>query len=150
MTPLLLPLPGNEALADALSQCARWPTGRLETRNFPDGETYLRIEGPCAGQSVALICTLDRPDRKLLPLLFAADTLRELGVTRLGLVAPYLAYMRQDRRFHAGEAVTSRIFAALVSSRPVRQCACSTSAPARASLPGSGSMSGITTWLRSG
>ncbi len=31
------------------------------------------------------------------------------------LVAPYLPYMRQDRRFHDGEAVTSRTYAALLS-----------------------------------
>lgn len=117
MTPLVLPFPGNEALSRALVEQAHWPTGRLETREFPDGETYLRIDAPCAGQSVAVIATLDRPDRKLAPLLFAADTLRELGALHVGLVAPYLAYMRQDRRFQAGEAITSRIFAALVSSR---------------------------------
>ena len=117
MTPLVFPLSGNEALGGALVDRTRWPAGRLETREFPDGETYLRVDAACAGLSAALICTLDRPDRKLLPLLFAADTLRELGVTRLGLVAPYLAYMRQDRRFQAGEAITSRIFAALISSR---------------------------------
>lgn len=117
MTPLVLPLPGNEALAGALVEQAHWRTGRLETREFPDGETYLRVDAPCAGQSVALICTLDRPDRKLAPLLFAADTLRELGALRLGLVAPYLAYMRQDRRFQAGEAVSSQIFASVLSSR---------------------------------
>jgi ribose-phosphate pyrophosphokinase len=50
-----------------------------------------------------------------LPLLFAADTARDLGARRIGLVAPYLAYMRQDIRFHAGEAVTSRTFAAILS-----------------------------------
>ena len=33
----------------------------------------------------------------------------------MGLVAPYLAYLRQDRQFRAGEAVTSRTFARLVS-----------------------------------
>jgi ribose-phosphate pyrophosphokinase len=32
------------------------------------------------------------------------------------LAAPYLAYLRQDRRFHAGEAVTSRSYAALLST----------------------------------
>lgn len=117
MTPIVFPFPGNEALAAALVQRTQWPAGKFETREFPDGETYLRVVAQCEGQSAALICTLDRPDGKLLPLLFAADTLRDLGVTRLGLVAPYLAYMRQDRRFQAGEAVTSRIFADLVSSR---------------------------------
>lgn len=117
MTPLLLPLPGNEALAEALAERSAGSTGRLEVRAFPDEETYLRIEARCEGQSVALVCSLDRPDRKLLPLLFAADTARELGARRVGLVAPYLAYLRQDRRFRDGEAVTSRIFAALLSSR---------------------------------
>jgi ribose-phosphate pyrophosphokinase len=117
MNPLLLPLPGNEALADTLAERAECSTGRLEVRAFPDEETYLRVDARCEARSVALVCSLDRPDRKLLPLLFAADTLRELGARRVGLVAPYLAYLRQDRRFGDGEAVTSRIFASLLSSR---------------------------------
>ena len=117
MTPLLLPLPGNEKLAGTLGDRTGWAAGRVETRKFPDGETYLRIGSACMGRSVALVCTLDRPDAKLLPLLFAADAARQLGATRVGLVAPYLAYMRQDRRFREGEAITSRTFAELLSSR---------------------------------
>jgi ribose-phosphate pyrophosphokinase len=35
---------------------------------------------------------------------------------RIGLAAPYLAYMRQDRRFKEGEAVTSTYFARLLSA----------------------------------
>lgn len=117
MTPLVLPLPGSEPLADALARQLGWSAGRLATRRFPDGETYLRIDAACAGRSVALVCALDRPDEKLLPLVFAADTARDLGAARVGLVAPYLAYMRQDQRFQPGEAVTSRIFASLLSDR---------------------------------
>ncbi len=67
------------------------------------------------GRRVALVCTLDRPDPKLLPLLFAARTASELGDASVGLVAPYLAYMRQDRRFHTGEAVSARLFASILS-----------------------------------
>ena len=33
----------------------------------------------------------------------------------MGLVTPYLAYLRQDRQFRPGEAVTSRTFARLLS-----------------------------------
>jgi ribose-phosphate pyrophosphokinase len=51
-----------------------------------------------------------------LPLIFAAATARELGAVQIGLVAPYLAYMRQDRRFKPGEAVTSRQTAELLSN----------------------------------
>lgn len=59
--------------------------------------------------------TLARANDTILPLLFLADTLRDLGAKHVGLVAPYLAYMRQDARFHPGEAVSSRSFARLIS-----------------------------------
>ena len=75
----------------------------------------MRIESNVAGRKVILLATLDRPDAKLLPLLFSAQTARELGAVQVGLVAPYLAYMRQDRQFQPGEAVTSRHFARLIS-----------------------------------
>lgn len=113
--PIVFALPGSESFGAAL--CARlagWQ-GELDHRQFPDGETYLRIMTEVADRNVVLVCSLDHPDAKLLPLLFAADTLREMGAARIGLVAPYLAYMRQDIRFHPGEAVTSRTFASLLS-----------------------------------
>lgn len=115
MTALVLALPQSAVLARRVSELAAMPIGFVESRQFPDGETYLRIDAECAGQSVVLVCTLDRPDRKVLPLLFLADTARALGARRVGLVVPYLAYLRQDRQFRPGEAVTSRTFAALVS-----------------------------------
>jgi ribose-phosphate pyrophosphokinase len=63
-----------------------------------------------------IVGSLDRPNDKLLPLVFLADVARDLGARRVGLVAPYLAYMRQDTRFHAGEAITSRSFASVLSA----------------------------------
>jgi ribose-phosphate pyrophosphokinase len=114
--PLLLPLPGNEGAAEALAARVDGECGRLTVRRFPDGESYVRLDDAVGGRSIVLVCTLDRPDEKLLPLLFAAAAARELGVARIGLVAPYLAYMRQDRRFNEGEAVTSRHFASLISN----------------------------------
>jgi ribose-phosphate pyrophosphokinase len=112
---LLVGMPGNEAMTRALAQPLDAAIGDIEVRAFPDGETYLRFLGALSGCSLAVVCTLDRPNDKILPLLFAAATARELGAVRVGLVAPYLAYMRQDRRFKAGEAVTSRQVAALLS-----------------------------------
>ena len=108
-------MPGNEAMAKGLAEHSRSEVANLQCRGFPDGETYLRFESPLEGQRVAIVCTLDRPDGKFLPLAYAARTARELGAQSVGLVAPYLAYMRQDRRFQAGEALTSDIFASLIS-----------------------------------
>jgi ribose-phosphate pyrophosphokinase len=115
MSPLIVPLPGNEALADTLVPLIGGERGRLEARHFPDGESYIRFVDDLTGRVIILICTLARPNDKILDLLFAAATARDLGAAKIGLVAPYLAYMRQDRRFKSGEAVTSREVAALIS-----------------------------------
>src|SRR5690349_18020046 len=116
MMPLVIPLPGNEALATCLSQEIRGELGSLETRAFPDGETYLRLQQDPNNRSIVLVCTLDRPNPKFLPLMFAAATAKELGATKVSLVAPYLCYMRQDKRFHEREAITSTLFAGQLSS----------------------------------
>ena len=109
-------MPGNEPMAERLAALVQGELATLETRQFPDGESYLRLLTDVSGKQVAVICTLDHPDSKFLPMMYAAATARELGATRVGLVAPYLAYMRQDHRFKDGEAVTSTCFARLVSA----------------------------------
>ncbi|WP_454656221.1 ribose-phosphate pyrophosphokinase [Bosea beijingensis] len=113
---LILPLPGNEAFAQRMADAGGWELGALETRRFPDGESYVRILSDVAGKAVDLVCTLARPDEGFLRLIFTADAARSLGARKVTLIAPYLSYMRQDRRFQTGEAVTSRTFARLVSS----------------------------------
>ena len=60
--------------------------------------------------------TLFRPNGWVLDLIFLADTLRSLGAKHIKLIAPYLAYMRQDKVFQKGEALTSKIFAQLLSN----------------------------------
>lgn len=89
--------------------------GEFSARQFPDGESYLRILSDVEGCSCIVLADLSHPNKKYLPLLFLVETLRELGAAQVGLVAPYLSYMRQDRRFVEGEAVTSRIFAKSLS-----------------------------------
>lgn len=113
---LVLPLPGNEIFARRLAEAGGWELGEIETRRFPDGESYVRILSDVADRSVYLVCTLARPDEGFLRLVFAAEAARSLGAREVTLIAPYLSYMRQDRRFQPGEAVTSKTFARLVSS----------------------------------
>ena len=110
MKPVVFAMPGNETMARSLSTHLSAELGTREIRQFPDGESYVRLDTPVENRVVILVCTLDRPDAKFLPLTFMAATARELGAARVGLVCPYLAYMRQDRRFHSGEAVTSVYF----------------------------------------
>lgn len=113
---LILPLPGNETFARHLAEAGGWELGHIETRRFPDGESYVRILSDVADRPVDLVCTLARPDDGFLRLAFAADAARALGASEVTLIAPYLSYMRQDRRFQPGEAVTSKTFARVLSS----------------------------------
>lgn len=113
--PLLLSMPGNDAMADQLASELGIERGRATVRRFPDGESYVRVESMVDGRSVCIVCTLDRPDAKLVPLLLLAAAARETGASKVGLVAPYLAYMRQDARFHSGEVVSARHIAAWLS-----------------------------------
>lgn len=113
---LIVALPGGAHVSSSLAQSLQCDWTELAVHTFPDGETSVRIDAPVKGRCVVLAGSLHHPDGKTLPLLFAADAARELGAAQVGLAAPYLAYMRQDRRFHAGEAITSRSYARLLST----------------------------------
>jgi ribose-phosphate pyrophosphokinase len=113
---LIVALPGGAHLAASLAQSLQCDWTELALHTFPDGETLVRIDAPVKGRCIVLAGSLHHPDEKTLPMLFAADTARELGASMVGLVAPYLAYLRQDRRFNAGEAITSRSYARLLST----------------------------------
>ena len=115
MRRLVMAMPGNEVFAGRLANHISVETARLDWRRFPDRESYLRIVGDVRGAHVVVVCTLADPDPQILSLLYAARTARDLGADRVTLVAPYLAYMRQDKAFHEGEAVSATYFAELIS-----------------------------------
>lgn len=117
MTPVVFALPGNEAIARSLASQIGAEFGTSKVRRFPDGDSYVRIDTLVENREIILVCTLDRPDEKFLPLSFMAATAHDLGASRVGIVCPYLAYMRQDKRFQRGEAVSSEYFAKLLSAR---------------------------------
>ena len=115
MKPVVIAMPGNERLADELATHLGLERGAATVRRFPDGESHVRIETSVEGRHAFIVCTLDRPDDKLIPLLLLACAVREAGALSVGLVAPYLAYMRQDRRFQPGETVSARHVAGWIS-----------------------------------
>ncbi len=88
----------------------------LTISHFPDRDLYLKFNTEVKGQTVVIIQSFQpKPDQSLLRVLFAAYTAKDLGAKKVILVAPYLAYMRQDARFNPGEAVSSKIVGSLLS-----------------------------------
>ena len=117
MRRLLYVMPGQQELAKSLLAHSDFSAGTMELRHFPDGETYVRVLDDVQDADVAVLCQLHYPDDKVRPLLLLVNTLRDLGASRVGLIAPYLAYMRQDKRFHAGEGINAKYFARLISQQ---------------------------------
>lgn len=115
MKHIVFSLPGNEDLAKGITGSLHAETGESTIRKFPDGESYTRILSDVKDKCVVMICTLDQPDAKLLPLYFLSRTAKSLGAKCTCLVAPYLAYMRQDKQFNPGECITSEYFGKLIS-----------------------------------
>ena len=70
--------------------------------------------GPVSDVSI-IYATLDRPNDKLIALIFATESLRRNGSSRLVLVAPYLCYMRQDIAFHPDQAVSQKAVGQLIA-----------------------------------
>ena len=105
---VLLHFDDEQASAQRIAEQAGLTLGLIARHRFPDGELKLRLP-QALPERVVLLRTLDHPNEKLVELLLAARTARELGARHLTLVTPYLAYMRQDIAFTPGEAVSQRI-----------------------------------------
>ncbi len=89
----------------------------IEHRHFPDGESYLRVLGDPRGAQLWIVADLVPADATLFPVLLLAASLREQGAARVGLIAPYLPYMRQDIAFQPGECVSARHMAAMLGAQ---------------------------------
>lgn len=104
----LLCFADEEGIARATAEAAGYALAVIECHRFPDGELRLRLPAELP-ERVALWRGLQQPNEKLVEVLLAAQTARTLGAKHLTLVAPYMAYMRQDIAFNPGEAISQRV-----------------------------------------
>jgi len=111
---MLLGFEEYQVQGQRLAQQLGFSYQQVKVHYFPDGECKVTLP-TCLPEQVILCRSLDRPNNKLIELLFAARTARQLGARRLTLVAPYLCYMRQDKAFHAGEAISQSIIGQMLA-----------------------------------
>ncbi|TVP88227.1 MAG: ribose-phosphate diphosphokinase [Pseudomonadaceae bacterium] len=112
MTRLLLHFADEAEPARRLADSLQLPAAAVDTHRFPDDELRLTLPFTADTQlpdTLVLYRSLDRPNDKLVELLLIARHARQLGIHTLILVAPYLAYMRQDIAFNPGEIVSQTI-----------------------------------------
>jgi ribose-phosphate pyrophosphokinase len=112
---LLLGFPEYSDPARNLARAAGLDFSEIDVHYFPDGESRIRLPEQLP-EHVFICRSLNQPNEKLVELGLAASTARELGARKVGLVAPYLCYMRQDKAFHPGEAISQRVVGNLLAT----------------------------------
>lgn len=115
MKPTLFSLFTQDEFINKFKATNLFDIGDLTIRNFPDGESYIKYNSDIKNKHVIVIAPLDNPNSKFLPLVFALRAAKDQGANRVGLIVPYLPYMRQDKQFLPGEAVTSKYLAKMLS-----------------------------------
>ncbi|HIH09783.1 MAG TPA: ribose-phosphate diphosphokinase [Candidatus Diapherotrites archaeon] len=114
---IIFPLTNGAKIAQGIAKASDFRLGKIAISRFPDGELHLDFEDDIHGRKVVLVQTMHpNPNESIIELVFAARTAKELGATKVIGVVPYLAYMRQDKRFHAGECVSNHIMASLLNA----------------------------------
>ena len=113
--PVLLYFEDEQDSALRLAKAGEFDLAKIDRHRFPDGEIKLQLPDTLP-ERVVILRTLNNPNEKLIELLLSAQTARQLGATHITLVAPYLAYMRQDIAFHPGEAISQKIIGRYLAS----------------------------------
>jgi ribose-phosphate pyrophosphokinase len=110
--------PASRELAERVSALTCFGIISVASKIFPDGESYVRLEGDVKGENVVIVQTTCPPaqDGKLLQLAFMADAARRGGARKVTAVVPYLAYARQDKTFLTGEGVSVETIARMLKA----------------------------------
>jgi ribose-phosphate pyrophosphokinase len=108
--------PSSQGLGRRLSTLLSLDVVNFEWKIFPDGESYFRLLSK-VDDSVVLVHSLTPPqDKRIVELFFLLKLLSDYRAKDIILVIPYLAYMRQDKRFLDGEIVSVEVLADLLKT----------------------------------
>jgi ribose-phosphate pyrophosphokinase len=115
--------PASVELAEKVSALTGYGNVPVTFKVFPDGESYVRLEGSVQGEDVAVVQTTCPPgqDGRLLQLAFMADAAKRGGAGKVTAVVPYLAYARQDKMFLSGEGISIQTIARMLCASGINQ-----------------------------
>ena len=102
---IVVPGPASTELGLRVAELLGTKVVPVESKTFPDGESYIRLMGDVGGENAVIVQATGPPqDTHLIQLFLMIDAVRDLGVKDVVAVVPYFAYARQDKRFLPGEA----------------------------------------------
>ncbi|MEM3699507.1 MAG: ribose-phosphate diphosphokinase [Candidatus Bathyarchaeia archaeon] len=116
----IIPGPASKELGEKIAELLKAETVSVAFKTFPDGESYIRLDGEVQNQEVFIVQTTSPPqDTKLIQLAFIADAAKRNGAKKVTAIVPYLAYARQDKAFLQGEAISIEAIARMLKAAGV-------------------------------
>ncbi len=116
----IVPGPASKELGERIANLSGSEKVNVTCKVFPDGETYIRLEGDVANENVAIVQTISSPqDTHLMQLAFIAAAAKRNAAKKVIAVVPYLAYARQDKIFLQGENISVETVAAMLHASGV-------------------------------
>src|SRR5438309_3124249 len=107
----------NVPLAEKIAQVLGDPLGKIELKNFPDGEFWARIDEDVRGRDVFVVQSTCHPvNENIMELLIMLDSLKRASAARITVVLPYYGYARQDRKAEGRVPITAKLIADLITS----------------------------------
>jgi ribose-phosphate pyrophosphokinase len=112
--------PASTALAEKISELTGYEKVPVTYKRFPDGESYIRLEGNVQDEHVVVMQTTCAPqDNRLMQLAFMAAAAKRNKARKVTAVVPYFAYARQDKIFLPGENVSIETVAQMLKAAGV-------------------------------
>ncbi|MHA1409483.1 MAG: ribose-phosphate diphosphokinase [Candidatus Odinarchaeia archaeon] len=114
---IVIPGPASQLLGIKVAREIKAKTINVSFKDFPDGETYIRLEGNVKNEDVLLINSTYYPQNKnIIQLFYLIDALKEMKPSKLRVVIPYFAYARQDKIFKEGEALSIKVLEKIIEN----------------------------------
>ncbi|MBF0475401.1 MAG: ribose-phosphate pyrophosphokinase [Deltaproteobacteria bacterium] len=105
----------NPVLAKGIATYLGLEPGKIEIRNFSDGEVFIKIKENVRGRDVFLIQPTCPPvNQNLMELLIMIDAFRRASASRITAVIPYYGYARQDRKVDPRVPISAKLVADLI------------------------------------
>ncbi|GAI43765.1 unnamed protein product, partial [marine sediment metagenome] len=125
MKKILIVGPASQILGIRIAKGLDITYYNTETKTFPDGENYLRInvdnDSLIDGTEVIIVqstgpSSSENQNGRLIELLMMIEAVKRMGAAKIVVVIPYLAYARQDSVFRPGECKFAQLVLRLIDS----------------------------------
>ncbi len=125
MSKYLIIGPSSQLLGMRIAKLLNIQTITTETKKFPDGESYLRLniddESIIEGNEIIIIQTTgasikENQNARIMELFMMISAVKRMNPKNLTIIVPYLAYSRQDKIFRPGESKFANVIAKMLDS----------------------------------